>query len=213
MSNHVMEWAKNHPTEALLGVGAVIGVFYLFSRSSSGGGNTSASAYYGAQAQVAGQQASYAAVEAQQQAQVQQTQIAADTQNYQTLASLAAIKTQYDAAVRAAQIQANVANNTTNAQAGVASQYINAETSALQSELTAATTAQQQKLNFMQQFAQYVTTFNGSQNRLSFLQSVLGQPNAAAATQQSYANVTGSGNAMWASIVNSIGTTMTGLFG
>lgn len=215
MANHAIEWVKQHPTESLIGAGVIIGILYFLTRGGSSYANSAASSYYGAQAQLAGQQANYAAIQSQEQAQVQETQIAADTQNAQTLASLAAVKTQYDAAVKAAQISADVANTQTQEQGNVATAYINADRAVTEAELNAANVAQQQQYNFQTSFAKNVTTFNGSQNRLSFLQSVLGQPGAASATEYAYAGVNnpayGPGY-QTGSILSGIGNLFKGLF-
>lgn len=194
---HIGSWIKEHPTESVVLGGIVFVSIYLLMKH---GGGSSASSYYAAQAGVANQQASLAATEAQQQAQTEQANIAASVANNQTLASLAAVKTQYDSAVQAAKIKAGVIDNQTAAaesvtnartaaQASTAKSYIDAETTALQSELAAENQSQSNYENFVVQESPNVTTFNGSQNRLAFFQSLFGQPQAAAATEGSYAAI------------------------
>lgn len=209
--NHAIEWIKSHPTESLLAAGAVGGLVWLMTRSSGSSASNAVSGYYGAQLQMAQINAQNAAQQAQIQGQQNVAAYAAQVQNNQTAAALAATAEQYKAGIQTAQIAADVQNQQTQAGESVANTQTNAELAALESQLNAQTTVAGLTANYATTVANnqadiakqylnntynlqntilpYVNTFNGSQNRLAFLQSVLGQSNAASATESSYAAV------------------------
>lgn len=196
--NQALAWVKSHPTESLLALGAIGGLVFVLNRGSGSGSSLSTVA--NAQLQMANLNAQNAAQQAQLQAQENTAAYAAQTQNNQTAAELAAVVARYQAGIQTAQIAADVQNNQTNAAQSIASQQIdaqaeayktqiNAETNALGYEYNYLTQAQQNQSDMVKELAPYVTSFNGSQNRLAYLQSLLNQPNAAIATEGSYAAV------------------------
>lgn len=216
--NKALEWFKAHPTETLLGAGAIGGLFFLMTRSSgSSSSGSGLASYYNAQLQMANLNNQNAAVQAQYQAQSNAAALQAQQQNNALAAQLALTAQQNQVGIQTAQLAANVQNNQTAAQESVYNNTINAQVAAQQNQLAFEQAIMKQQGQNVAALAPYVTSFGGSQNRLAFLQSLMGQPGAAAATQQSYAQVTGYQSAVPIGIVNSIGNaaggTLVGLFG
>lgn len=225
--NEILQYAKQHPATAIGvgGVGFVVLVLLLKGKS----GNTSPqAAIAGAtlqeqqiQAGVAVQQANIAvqnhAADLQAQIQQNQTNAALSVQNEQTdaalIASLYQNKTQLENAKVAADVlnnqystEANVINHQTDAAVTVAGQQTDLQ------KFAYAQAEQIQREN-VQALLPYVTKINGSQNRLSLLQSLAGNFGAAntAAAGQTVSSV--SGDNLLSSITGNITKAFTSLFG
>lgn len=164
----LVEWAKDHPYElgALVLVGGVAAYFILLrgggSAPATGAAANPAEAYYQAQTQLNALSMQYGAQE-------QVATLQANVQNNQTQA----------------QLQATLAQ--TNAAVTVAAQQADLQKHAIDTYETLQTHQQSDKYDLSKSALAYVTKINGSQNRLSLLQSILDQPIAAIATQQSEA--------------------------
>lgn len=228
MSNPAIEWIKEHPAITASVAGGVGLIVYFMSRSGSTGSSSDVASVANAQVQQASLANQNAATQAAAQVQEQEYAYAAQASNNQNEAALASTVAQYNAQTNVAGLAAQVQENQTGAQESVSNNLINAELTAQQSQVAAEskglstefaylTSVNQNQTNLENTVAGDVTEFNGSQNRLALLQSVLGQPGAAAATEGSYQGVTQSQSAENAQIVNSItnglSNVFTGLFG
>lgn len=135
MSNPAIQWIKEHPAitaSVAAGVGLIV---YLMSRS-SGSGSLAGSV---AQAQTANAALATQNAQTQAAAQVQEqtAAYAAQVQNNQNEAALAAVIAQQNATQNTAQIAANVAINQTNQQAAVATAQVNAQSAATEAQINA----------------------------------------------------------------------------
>lgn len=149
--------------------------------------------------------AQLAAIQAQTGAQVDINKQTTDAQTQQTQAMANVIMDQYDQ--QTAQ-QANVVsylNNLTNAQATVAGEQV-------QAGLTIAQTAQQNQYNLSTQALSHVTDVNGSQNRVSIIESATGNIPGSVAAEYGQTASSISGDTLLSGIGRAAGGALSALF-
>lgn len=161
----VESFIKEHPIEtAAIAGGGVLVFILILSRGSSGGANSSSDlgTYYNAQLQSQNLSNANAVVQAQANAQNNQTNAAAQVQNDTLEAELAATALQYDSTNKTAAINADVENNyitqaasvsntQTRAAQDVNDTYINASEDVANTQTAAMTTVYGDQFDYLKQ--------------------------------------------------------------
>jgi len=157
----VMTWVEGHKLEAGGGAIALFVVIYLLLKSgSSSSGSSDVSTLANSQLQQASLANQNAATQAAAQATENQTALAAQVQNNQTDAQLAAVVEQTQANEQTAQLAANVQNTTTGAQESVANNTINAELAAQQGQVAAESAGLNTEFAYLTQVNNNATTLS-----------------------------------------------------
>lgn len=218
-------YIKEHPiTVAVI---AVVGVIAVLLLSRGGGASASpASSVAAATLQEQQIQAGVAVQNAQVGAQQQATQLAAQVQNNNTNAALSAQNTQVEASLIAALagnqttaqsnvLSANVLNNQYSLEAGVLNHQTDAAVDVANTQANLAEYAYNQASQLQNEnlaaILPYVTKINGSQNRLSLLQTLAGNPYAANTAAQGQTTSDVSGDSLLSSLTKSIAGFAAGL--
>lgn len=177
-------WFKEHPKESAVFLGiAAVGAFFLL-RGSGGGSSSTQATDVAASLQTQQLNAQTGIAMAEIAASQQNAQLAAQVQNNQT-----------NAAVQAATLQYGFLGHAVDTEAGLQS-------------------AQLTEYAHLADLAEGdITKIGGSQNRLALLQSILGQPSAAAATEASYAQVNNPAYGAGAVAASITGSVAKGLLG
>lgn len=230
------EILKKHPLAtgaSLVGVFLAVYLYRKYKGGSSTGTMTVASPTIDPQVaalQVAAQNQQLASqaqiASAQAQANVMQQAIAAqqETTDAQTAAQLKAAQAQYDAITQVAQLQANTATTINTTDAGVASQALTNQATlgkqyldVMNNYVNTQGSVEQQKLNLSGQALNYVNDVNGSQNRVSIIESATGNVPGSIAAENGATMSAVSGNQTTASITDTAigvgGGILKGLFG
>lgn len=181
----VIAWIKGNPLMAGGIALAVALVAYLLSKSSSSSGTGGQFGLSSTDAAFLQTQAGVQAAALQSGTQVQMAQLQAQTQSQQIAAAQDIANQQTAAQVSIAGIQGTTAQDLATTQAGVQEYAIGNQAQVYSQAISAQQELNQQQQQFAQSTLAYLPNIGGSQNRLALIQSALGQPNAAIATQVS----------------------------
>jgi len=218
----VIEWIKTHKATAAGIAVAVFLITWLLSRSSGSSSSSAGSSmglsqsdvdFLGIQAQT--QQAGIASG-----TQVALAQIQANTDSQAISASQQVTDQQTSAALQATTEGYNTASELGESEISANENVANNQINTAASEFGEAVSAQQEEDASEEALASstlaYLPTIGGSQNKLALIQSVLGQPNAASATEASEGEIQsqpGPFSTFLGGLGSGLGSIFSGLFG